>query len=133
MLKRFLLYGMPIYLLVVEFGLRSLLSNMPGRTEEISLILSGPTIAVAGLSLILPALSPKPVPLPPGAPADAIVINKSDQRVIELAMISVFILFIAWAFSIYLTHASPPSTWAFIIGLVTYIIGIIFTEIKERV
>jgi hypothetical protein len=106
---------------------------MPGRTEEISIILAGPTIAVGGLSLILPTLTPKPVPLPPGAPSSTIAINKSDELLIEVATISVFILFFAWAFSIYLTHPNPPSTWALGIGLVTYIIGIIFTEAKELV
>ncbi|MGY4349799.1 hypothetical protein ACVWXM_006292 [Bradyrhizobium sp. GM7.3] len=133
MLKRFLLYGMPIYLLVAEFGIRSLLSYMPGRTEEISIILTGPTIAVGGLSLILPALTPKPVPLPPGVPPNTIVINRSDQRLIELAIISVFLLFLAWVFSLYLTHPTPPSNWALVIGLITYIIGIVFTEAKEQV
>jgi len=127
------MYGMPIYILVAESGIRSLLSYVPGRPEEVSVILTGPTIAVGGLSLILPTLTPKPVPLPAGASANTVAINKSDQRLIELATISVFLLFLAWVFSIYLTHPNPPSTWALYIGLTTYIVGIVFTEAKELV
>jgi hypothetical protein len=133
MLKRFLLYGMPFYVLVAEAGIRSLLSYVPGRSEEISIILTGPTIAVGGLSLILPTLTPKIVPLPPGAPPNTIAINKSDQTLIELATISIFILFLSWVFSIYLTHPKAPSIWALVIGMTTYIIGIFFTEAKELV
>jgi hypothetical protein len=133
MLKRFLLYGMPIYILVAEYGLRSLLAYAPGRTEEISIVLTGPTIAVGGLSLILPTLTPKPVPLPPAAPANTVLINKSDKALIDIATISVFLLFLLWGFSIYLTHPNPPSGWALVIGLVTYIVGVFFTEAKELV
>jgi len=133
MLKRFLLYGMPLYILGAELALRSILAGLPGRPEDTSLILSGPTIAVAGLSLILPTLTPKPVPLPPGVPANLIAINKNDQLLINSALIAVFVLFFAWLYSIYLTHSMPPHPGAFLIGIVTYMIGIGFTEFKERV
>lgn len=131
MLKRFLLYGMPIYILLVEQGIRSLLSHIPGRAEDTSILLSGPTITVGGLSLILATLTPKPVPLPQGAPANAIAINKSDKALIDTATICVFVFFLLWAYSIYLTHPNPPSMWALVIGILTYAIGIIFTEVKE--
>jgi hypothetical protein len=127
MFKRFLLYGMPLYLLVAELGMKFLLA------EEASIFLTGPTIAVGGLSLILPTLTPKPVPLPANAPANLVVMNASDQLLMQFATAFVFILFLTWAFSLYLTHFKPPSTWALVIGVATYIIGIVFTELKEVV
>jgi hypothetical protein len=133
LLKRFLLYGMPLYIVLAELSLRSLLANVPGRAEDVSPYLIGPTIAVAGLSLILPTLSPKLVPLPPGAPTNVIAINNSDQKLTEWGLIAVFVLFFLWAYSIYLNHPNPPSIWSLIIGLFTYTIGVVFTELKERI
>lgn len=133
MLKRFLLYGMPIYIVLAEYGIRLMLHGLPGRHEELSFILTGPTIAVAGLSLILPALTPKPVPIPPGLPPNTIIINRSDQRLIEASFIAFFLLAFTWAVSLYLTHPEPPNEWALVIGLITYVAGIVITEVKEQV
>ena len=60
MLKGFFLYGMPLYITVVEVLIKYLLTFVPGRSEPLELALSGPSISVAGISLLLPVLIPKP-------------------------------------------------------------------------
>jgi hypothetical protein len=127
-LKRFFLYGMPLYLLLLEIATKHFVVS-----EPINYALSGPTVAVAGISLLLPVLSPKNIPLPPGLPANTVVINKTDQRVIEFAMIAFFTLIILWVYSIYLSHDRQTGYWAIVIGLFTYLIGVVFTEIKEAI
>src|SRR5260221_1469668 len=107
LLKRFFLYGMPIYLTAIEVVTKHFVANDP-----ISLVLSGPTIAVAGISLILPVMTPKPVPLPQNLPPNTIVINQTDQTLIEIATIAFFVLILLWVFSIYVAHQSTSGLWA---------------------
>jgi hypothetical protein len=139
MLKRFFLYGMPTYIIVIELAIRYLLSFTPGRHEEVSLLLSGPSIAVAGLTLILAVLSPKPFALaiPPGMIPininDVVIININDKKLIDAATIALFVLLGFWALSLFLAHQENPSFWTMVIGGDTYIVGIAFTEWKEIV
>jgi hypothetical protein len=125
-LKRFFLYGMPLYLIVIEVASRHFLAG-----EAVNYALSGPTVAVAGLSLMLPISIPKRVETPQNLPPNYTAVDKSDQRLIEIAMIAFFVLIAAWVLSIYLAYDNQMSILAIIIGSLIYAIGIIFTELKN--
>ena len=128
LLKRFFLYGMPIYLLIIEITAKHLLNN-----EPVNYALSGPTIAVAGISLILPVLTTKPVPIPANSSSTMILINRTDQKLIELATIMFFLLVIPWVGSTYLAHEATTGVWAIVIGCLIYAVGVFLTGWKEKV
>ena len=119
---------MPLYLIVIEIATKHFVAS-----EAINYALSGPTVAVAGISLILPVLTPKSVPIPPNLPPNMVLVNRTDQRLIEVAMIAFFMLIFLCVFSIYLAHEASSGYWAIIIGVLTYIVGVVFTEIKEAI
>src|SRR5258708_9491061 len=107
MLKGFFLYGMPLYIILVKVLIKYLLTFVPGRSEPLDLALSGPSISVAGITLLLPVLIPKPTSVivqnqtTLGA---VVIINQRDQKVIETATILLFVLFIVWGVTLYMAH-----------------------------
>jgi len=145
MLKRFLLYGFPLYLLCIEYFVKFLLAASDG-SDSLAISSTAPTIAAAGLSLLIPVVIPKPVPELSKAvqqqyPDKRItIIGQADQHLINSAWIFIFILAALWGYSLYMTDKhieSPvpgiqlPATW--VIGLASYIVGVVHTEIKEVV
>ena len=98
MLKRFLLFGLPLYLVLVEQLVRFMLHFAPGKPEEISAGTAGTTIAVAGISLLFPVIVPKRIdaPLTPRLQQEVTqnnfaLVNKSDQKLINSALIFLFL------------------------------------------
>jgi hypothetical protein len=81
--QKIFLYAMPLYIIGIEVAARHLPAG-----EAVNYALSGPTVAVAGLSLILPTLIPKRVPTPQNLPPNYTAVDKSDQRLIEVATIA---------------------------------------------
>ena len=55
---------MPVYLIVLELAVRTALSKFPGVLEDVSLFRTVPGLAVAGISLLLPVMIPKPISVP---------------------------------------------------------------------
>ncbi len=136
MLKGFFLYGMPLYIILVKVLIKYLLTFVPGRSEPLDLALSGPSISVAGITLLLPVLIPKPTSVivqnqtTLGA---VVIINQRDQKVIETATILLFVLFIVWGVTLYMAHQNSPSIMVLVIGFIVYAIGAGMTKWKEAV
>jgi hypothetical protein len=145
MLKRFLLFGLPLYLVLVEQFVRFLLHFAPGKAEEISAGTAGTTIAVAGISLLFPVIVPKRIDAPLTqrlqkeiTERNFALVNRSDQKLVTSALVFLFVTTICWGYALWLSHSAPDIDWysvpsPFLIGLVTYAIGVIHTEIKEIV
>jgi hypothetical protein len=148
--KRFVYYGFPVYLVLAEFAMRFVISYAPGRQEEISLLAASNSLAAAGLSLIAPILIPKPVIPPLDANALALLqtanielINRNDRRLIYAAYIALLLLPFFWGAALWFAHDSEVThtvqsfgvavPTSFLITLTIYIVGMIYTEMKEMV
>jgi hypothetical protein len=126
-----LIYGFPLLLLIFEWGLRTIIQvDSSGFT--------GPTLAAAGLSYLMPLTKPKILDIPiPGMLGNAVVTSKADQRLVGLVWLIVLSTLFAWAASCYMSIKHPSETMAgvsahFFIGGVTYVVSLIMTAIKER-
>lgn len=145
MLKRFFLYGLPLYLVLVEQCVRFLLHFAPGKPEEMSTAAAGTSIAVAGISLLFPVIVPKPINQPLTPRLQRLVntknlafVNKSDQKLIGSALFFLFFTTGLWGYSLWLSHIFSDTSWyslnsPFIIGLINYAIGVVHTELKDIV
>ncbi len=130
MLKRIQLYGFPLYIVFAE-GLVSHYLLVPPRDANNT----GSSIAVAGLSLLFPVLIPKqqPVVLADGSPAILIL----DMGLVQCAWLFLAGLAGLWIYCLYLANQPVPPVWLFapapmIIGVGTFVVGVVFTEIKDR-
>lgn len=106
---------------------------------------AGPEVGVAGVSLLLPVMVPKP--LPPAVVqtiratlqargislAGVRLTNRRDDVLIQAAIVAFLLLFLAWTFSLYEAHAKVHYVPVWLIAGVSYCCGILFTEVKERV
>lgn len=136
MLKRFLLYGFPLYLILIEQGIRFLLhENLPSNA---------PGIAAAGLALLCTLMVRKP---PVGISTKEseelknvglIISSDRDQKLIEVTTILVFVFAAAWGYCLYLTSQSEvrllygfPEQWE--ISFLIYFVSVFLTEIKEAI
>jgi hypothetical protein len=143
-----ILYGFPLYLLAVEYLLRAGLSQIQGGQQDISLVAASNTIATAGLSFIAPVVIEKPYRkefLEEALKAigqNGTVTVTRDQKLVRMAYVALGILPFAWAFTLWIAHkgtkdfdwkiwdyAVPGPLW---MSLGLYIVGIVFTEPKEK-
>jgi hypothetical protein len=145
--KRFIFYGFPIYLVVAEYAIRFLLSAAPGRQEDLAVVGSTSTVTAAGLSLIAPVLIRKPVTLNQSAADEvkangALVVREADQRLISLAYLALLVLPFGWGWALWMVHKQADYGFTvigihlqapFLIAVAIYLIGMIFTELKEVV
>ena len=146
--KRFIFYGFPIYLVLAEYAIRFLLSYAPGKVEDLAVVGSTSTVTAAGLSLIAPVLIPKPVTLNKAATAvvansHVVLVRIGDQRLIACAYLALLILPFAWGLALWMVHTEivgyDMDVWRvhipgpFIIAVAIYLVGMIFTEVKEAV
>jgi hypothetical protein len=147
--KRFVFYAFPIYLVLAEYAIRFLMSFAPGRGEEVSLIAASNSVAAAGLSLVAPVLIPKPVTVRLSqATLDALraqgadLINRHDRALIFSGYIGLLVLPFPWGLSLWYAHDSGtphvvmllgwPIPMSLLIALGIYIVGMIYTEVKEK-
>jgi len=138
MTKRFLIYGFPFFLIAIEHVLRTAL-HLDSRT------FMGPTLAAVGVSFLLSLIVPKnrdsglsQETLVEIKRKGIIVIPKSEQTPIDLVWVFIFALTASWAYSLYISSATPDTTWFRIpayqvLGYGNYFIGVLFSEIKEVV
>jgi hypothetical protein len=136
-LNRILLYLFPIFLVALEFVFRGTLS-----LSDDSRTFLGPTLAAAGLGLILPLVVPKrSIPASDELKArygNVSIVDKRDKFVIDLSWIFVFVCTAAWVYSLSLSCRQKDVLWwqfpCYIYpGFFNYAVGIILTEIKDKV
>jgi hypothetical protein len=148
--KRFVFYGFPIYLVLADLAMRFLINFAPGRHEEISIVAASNSIAAAGLALIAPVLIPKPMKSEVSALTQAEfraagldLIGSNDRRLISSAYIGLLVLPFFWGAALWYAHDGTGlhdvSLWGFsiptpvAIAIGIYLIGMIYTELKEIV
>lgn len=124
-----LIYGFPLTLLGFEWGLRTMLAVDSGG-------FTGPTLAAAGLSFLMPLTKPKKKNLP--GHDDVIAVSKADAALTPILWISVFAFLFSWSWSCYVSLKLPnDTTFGFashlVIGGAVYIVSLLLTAIKEKV
>jgi hypothetical protein len=143
MVKRILVYGFPIFIIILEALLRSFVGS-----ESKAFI--GPAISAVGVSLLFPIVIPKPISskikLSEATRKDVknkkiIVVAAKDQRIIDLAWLFLLIFTCGWVWTLYLSSIWPGWYWFsiasiqfpgyLIVGFVIYFGGVIFSELKE--
>lgn len=124
-----LIYGFPLTLLGFEWGLRTMLAvDSAGFT--------GPTLAAAGLSFLMPLTKPKKKNLP--GHEDVVAMSKADAALTPILWICVFVFLFSWSWSCYVSLKFPEdTTFGFashlVIGGAVYIMSLLLTGIKEKV
>jgi hypothetical protein len=131
-----------------EYAIRFLLSYVPGKAEDLALVGSTSTVTAAGLSLIAPVLLPKPVALNQNAAnvvaaGHVVVVGVKDQRLMHLAYLALLVLPFAWGWALWMVHRESTDydvavfgvdfSVPFMLALAIYLVGMIFTEVKEAV
>jgi hypothetical protein len=114
----------------------------------VSIVAASDGIAAAGLSLIAPVLLPKPVvtTLDPAtlakiAAENGRLVNRRDQRLIVAGWLGLLFLPFPWGWLLWMAHNSD-TRWdvyvgtqvvpgPFLIALCMYLVGMIYTELKE--
>lgn len=138
MIRRILLYGFPVFIILLEILLRSAYS-----IDSKGLV--GPALAATAIGLLLPLTSQKRRDLQlPHAITEKLkgrgimIIPKTEKTLIEAVWLILFVFVLAWAYAVYLSCRQVAGgrfglTWCQMIGIVTYIIGVVLTEIREVV
>lgn len=123
------IYSFPLTLLVFEWGLRTILNvNSSGYT--------GPTLAAAGLSFLMPLIKPKLKEIP--GETKLVAMSIAESRLIPFLWMFILIFLFAWASSCYVSIKFPEhQLFGFdshlVIGGSLYAISLILTAIKENV
>jgi hypothetical protein len=146
------IYLAPIVLLVFEVMIRFIaactaLSTHPMETQE----LAGAIVASAGIGLLIPLTTGRKPETeeriqPSGLKVRVQIIPEDQARFIHLCWGGVFVSLICWiigfAFAITGPHSAPCTAtheievewppWFVWIGFIPYVLGVAFTEWKER-
>lgn len=126
-----LIYGFPLTLLIFEWGLRVILSvDSTGFT--------GPTLAAAGLSFLMPLTKPKISDSSTKDGRNMVIISKADSQLIPAIWFFVLCFLFSWAFACYFSINYPSDKTLgldshLLIGSIVYLISLILTGIKEKV
>jgi hypothetical protein len=138
MLKRFLIYVLPIYLMTIEWAM--------DKTQVIEHSNAlGPTLAAVALGLLGSVVVPKlrivemKKEIKGRKTVEKLFVNKpSDQKLCEIGWIVLFASLMLWAYILYLTErdvilnlyiTSLPTSVT--IGIAIYIVSILLSELKE--
>lgn len=127
-----LIYGFPLVLLAFEWGLRTLL-------QVESWGFTGPTLAAAGLSFLVPLTRPKELNIPLNNAPNAVAISKGDRDIfVPLAFLLVFVFMFAWCWSCYISIKKPNAelfgmSTHLVIGSIVYLISVVMTFVKEKI
>lgn len=126
-----LIYGFPLLLLLFEWGLRVLIQvDSSGFT--------GPTLAAAGLSFLMPLTKPKQLNIQiPGNP-NAIAISRTDTQFMAFTWMVIFGYLFLWALTCYTSIKLPMNkvfsiTTHLFIGSCAYVFSLVMTFVKEKV
>jgi hypothetical protein len=127
------LYGLPLYLYLLEAFLKSIASV----TSE---SLLGPTLAGAGIGFLLPLTEFKRVNLAQNLVSElekfkVEAYSNRDKNFIEFVWLFFFISLVAWMYSVFLTfHPKqvPLDVAPLWIGCVIFVVALVLSEIKEK-
>jgi hypothetical protein len=124
-----LIYGFPLTLLAFEWGLRTMI-------EVDSSGFTGPTLAAAGLSFLMPLVKPKQKQIP--GHEGYVAITKADAAFVPLLWLFVLAFLFCWSWSCYVsvklpTHKTLGVASHLAIGGGLYIVSLILTAVKEKV
>src|SRR3954463_14815061 len=107
-----LIYGFPLTLLLFEWGLRSLLAvDSWGFT--------GPTLAAAGLSFLVPLTKPKILNVAIAGMPDAVAISKGDNQFIAFIWLLVLAFLFIWSGACYASIKYPDHM---VLGVSTHLV-----------
>jgi len=136
MAKRILIYGFPFFLMFLEVLLRKAYKL---DSEEFI----GPTLAAVGISFLLPLIVPRRREYPFSQQTtnelnkqNVVVVNRSEDRFIDIVWILIFLLTGLWAYSLYISAAKSIAMWWVlpnykVIGFANYFVGVLCSELKE--
>jgi hypothetical protein len=134
MFKKILLYGLPVYLYLLEFLLKAFASI---KADSVA----GPTLAGAGLGFLIPLTDLKVPTIDPDLAkqlkaAGATAHVSSDKNFSDFVWIVFFVSLGLWMRCIYLTlrplEAGKYVDNSLVIGCIIFVVSIVLTEIKER-
>lgn len=143
--RRLPMYIYPVVLVLIEYLLRSLSSL---ETKEFI----GPTLAIAGASLILPLTIRKPLTIERlkrypqkivrqfetlqqnGLPVQ--YLPREEETFIQICWTGVFVTTLIWVWALYLAIMYPDQLWLgvpsnYFPGFINYVIGLALTEVHE--
>jgi hypothetical protein len=136
-LKRFLIYLLPVYLTLIEWAMDKV--HVIGHSNAL-----GPTLAAVALGLLGPTVVPKVRTIEnkeSGVVHPLRVFSPRDIRICEIGWIILLLFLILWPYILYLSERPERDVnidiyivllpTSVVIGMATYIIGIIFSELKE--
>jgi uncharacterized membrane protein (DUF485 family) len=146
--RKFLLYGLPLYL----YGLELLLKTIAAVNSD---SVAGPTLAGAGIGFLLPLTDLKPVQVDAAlvaalakAKAKVKFYSPTDKAFTDFVWLIFFVSLAAWMYSIYLTLQTFNTlhrevglrsseilsvNWPLMIGCAIFVVAIILSEIKEKI
>jgi hypothetical protein len=144
--ERLPIYAYPVFLLAIEFMLKSLASL------EIQPFI-GPTLAAVGASFTLPLLIRRPVTVEKLRKYPQIVkqleklhqqgqaiqfLSRTEMLFIQICLTCTFLLTVIWIWTLYLSIKFPTGLWWHLPsnlfpGFINYIIGIVLSEIREAI
>ena len=126
-----LTYGFPLILILFEWGLKFIL------TVE-NTAFTGPALATAGLSYLIPLTKPKVLPIPVQGQSGAFATTERDSQLIGLNWLLILGALFSWCASCYFSIKEPTlKIWGvfylhFIIGFITYVVSLLMTLLKEK-
>ena len=134
-ITKMIIFGFPVFLIGLEYLIRQI-----AKLEAYSFI--GPSLASVGVGALIPLIEPKKKDF--GLPAATIADYKSrgillkserEETFILCVWLFILVLILGWAFALYLSSKLlTQTTWdipSLALGLISYTIGITFSQIKE--
>mgnify|MGYP007059414203 CR=1 FL=1 len=137
MLLNLLVYGFPLFLLLIEWIFRQALNVN-------SAAFMGPTLAGVGIGFILPLTIPKErhQELHHGTQSaleqrNLVVFSRREWRFIEITWLVVFCFIASWCGSFYLASTlKNEQPWRFILslgfGILNYVVALVLLYLKSR-
>lgn len=125
-----LIYGFPLVLLLFEWGLRNIMAvDTSGFT--------GPTLAAAGLSFLVPLTKPKILNVQVPGASNAVVTSRADSQFVAVTWLMILAFLFVWSSSCYASIKLPGYkvygvAGHLFIGAIAYIVSLFMTFLKER-
>lgn len=135
MFRKFLLYGLPLYMYVLELLLKQF-ANMNADS------VAGPTLAGAGIGFLLPLTELKRPAVDQALltqlkNANIAVYSPKDKAFSDGVWFAFFFSLLGWMYSIFLTVKRSGSVhtgvnWALTIGCIVFVASVVLAEFKEK-